>query len=109
MHPNTPRARIAPARILSRCAVVAWLCLPAALTAQTEVPAVVKEAGCLTCHSVSNYQVGPPFKTVAAKYKSDREAGEKRITRALKDGVGHPKTSASPEQLKSIIDWVFSL
>ena len=109
MHPNIPPARVAPARILYRCAVLVGLCLPAALAAQTDVPAEVKDAGCLSCHDVKNYKAGPPFKSVAAKYKSNREAGEKRITSALKDGVGHPKTGAPPEQLKSIIDWVLSL
>ena len=109
MHLNTLPTRVGPARVLSGCAVLACLCLPAALAAQTEVPAVVKEGGCLSCHDVKSYKAGPPFKSVAAKYKNNREAGEKRITSALKDGYGHPKTSVAPDQLKSIIDWVLAL
>ena len=100
-------------RVIQRAAafglLLTALCLPATLAAQSEMPDTIKQQGCTNCHDVSNFKAGPPFKTVAAKYKANREAGEKRITSALKDGVGHPKSGASPEQIKAMIDWVLAL
>jgi cytochrome c551/c552 len=93
----------------ARAALLATLCMPAALAAQDEMPATIRQQGCLNCHDLSNFKAGPPFKTVAAKYRANREAGEKRIASALKDGVGHPRYALSPEQLQAIVDWVLSL
>ena len=104
-----PAARSVRGRAALRSLLLAALCAPAALTAQSEPPAAIKQLGCNSCHDVSNFRAGPPFKSIAAKYKGNREAGEKRITSALKDGVGHPRSNASPEQLKTLIDWVLSL
>ena len=77
--------------------------------AEPDPQTLLKERGCVTCHDLSNYNVGPPLKSVAVKYRSNPAAGEQRITSALKDGIGHPKTDASPEEIKALIDWILSL
>jgi cytochrome c len=66
---------------------------------------VAKAKGCLNCHNVDTKKVGPAFKDVAAKHKAGDEA---ELMAKLKAGKGHPKVSASDEDLKTVLDWVLS-
>ena len=69
---------------------------------------VVKAKGCLTCHEMDKKKVGPAYKDVAAKYKSD-EAAAGRLVAKLKDGKGHPKIAASDAELKAAVGYVLSV
>lgn len=76
----------------------------AAYAADT-APDVLKSKGCLNCHAVDTKKVGPAFKDVAAKYKDNKNAvGD--LSAKLKSGKGHPKVSASDDELKTALDWV---
>ena len=80
--------------------------LSAAATYAADVPPdVMKSKGCLNCHAVDTKKVGPAFKDVAAKYKDNKNAVED-LTAKLKSGKGHPKVSASDEDLKTALTWV---
>ena len=68
---------------------------------------VVKAKGCLNCHAVDTKKMGPSFKDVAAKYKSDKGAAD-AITAKLKDGKGHPKVAASDAELKAAVGYAMS-
>jgi cytochrome c len=68
---------------------------------------VVKAKGCLNCHAVDTKKVGPAYKDVAAKYK-DNKSAEADLVAKLKAGKGHPKISATDDELKSAVDWVLS-
>ena len=68
---------------------------------------VVKSKGCLNCHAVDTKKMGPSFKDIAAKHKSDKGA-EAAITAKLKDGKGHPKVAASDAEIKSAVGYVLS-
>ena len=78
------------------------------LAAGSDPQPLLKEKGCMTCHDMSAWKAGPPLKSVAGKYRSNRAAGEQRITAMLKDGVGHAKADATPDEIKSLIDWILS-
>jgi cytochrome c551/c552 len=88
---------------------LAFIAAPPQSLAQPDPATLVKERGCTNCHDVSNYKVGPPFKSVAVKYRADRAAGEKRITSVLKDGVGHPKTNLTAEEIQAVAQWVLDM
>jgi len=88
--------------------LVLALAATASLAAGSDPQPLVKEKGCMTCHDMSAWKAGPPLKSVAAKYRSNRAAGEQRITAMLKDGVGHAKADATPAEIQSLIDWVLS-
>ena len=65
-------------------------------------------AGCMKCHDVEKKKVGPSFKDIAAKNKSNKDyvaAAVKKISSAS----GHPKSPASEADLKAVMDWVMTL
>jgi len=68
---------------------------------------VVKAKGCLNCHAVDQKKVGPAFKDVAAKHKSDQGA-EGKLVAKLKGGKDHPKIAASDAELKAAVGYVLS-
>lgn len=68
---------------------------------------VIKAKGCLGCHDADKKKVGPAFKDVAAKHKSDKGA-EAALVAKLKDGKGHPKIAASDAELKAAVGTVLS-
>jgi cytochrome c len=69
---------------------------------------VVKAKGCLGCHDVAAKKVGPSYKDVAAKYKSDKGA-QAKLTAKLKEGKGHPvKFAGSDAELKAALEYVLS-
>lgn len=65
-------------------------------------------AGCLKCHGVDKKKMGSAFKDISAKYKGNKDAVA-TLTAKLKDGAGHPKATASEEDLKAIVEWTLSL
>ena len=68
---------------------------------------VLKAKGCLNCHEMDKKKVGPAYKDVAAKYKDNKDA-EATLVAKLKEGKGHPKVSASDDELKAAIKQVLS-
>ena len=69
--------------------------------------ALAKSSGCLNCHDVSTKKVGPAFKDIAAKYKGNADA-EAKLVNELTTGSGHPKVSASADDVKGLVKWVLS-
>jgi cytochrome c len=68
---------------------------------------VLKAKGCLNCHEMDKKKVGPSFKDVAAKYKSDKQAAQTLVGK-LKEGKGHPKIAASDAELKAAVGHVLA-
>ena len=68
---------------------------------------VVKAKGCMNCHEMDKKKVGPAFKDVAAKYKGDRDAPFALVSK-LKEGKGHPKATATDEELKAAVGYALS-
>lgn len=67
--------------------------------------AVAKAKGCLNCHAVDTKKVGPSYKDIAAKHTP---ADEATLIAKLKSGKGHPKVSASDDELKTVLGWVLA-
>ena len=94
--------------------------LALSLTAAAIAPAMADEAlakakNCMACHAVANKVVGPAFKDVAAKYKSDKAAADKLATKIIKGGSGvwgAVPMPANPQvneaEAKKLAAWVLS-
>ncbi len=74
---------------------------------------MAKKNGCMACHGVDKKLVGPAFKEVAAKYKSDASAAA-TIAKHVRDGskgvwgatAMPPQQKISDDDLKAVIAWV---
>jgi cytochrome c len=64
---------------------------------------VLKSKGCNNCHEVDKKKVGPSYKDIAAKKKSEAE-----LVAKLKEGKGHPKIAASDAELKAAVQHVLA-
>jgi cytochrome c len=60
---------------------------------------------CSICHAVDQKKVGPSFKEISAKSKSDKGA-EARLIAKLKEAKTHPRVQASDAELKSAVQYV---
>ncbi len=82
---------------------------------------LAKKSGCLACHSVETKIVGPAWKDVAAKYKSDPAARGALITKVKAGGKGNwtavtggvPMPPYSPRVadagIEKLVDFVLAL
>jgi cytochrome c len=78
---------------------------------------LAKKSGCTACHSVDKKIVGPSFKEVAAKYRTDKGAEGKLVDKVKKGGMGVwgqvPMPPNSPqvkdEDIQALVKWVLSL
>ena len=78
---------------------------------------LARKSGCMACHAVDKKIVGPAFKEVAAKYRTDKGAEAKLVDKVKKGGVGVwgqvPMPPNSPqvkdEDIKALVKWVLSL
>jgi len=74
---------------------IRWISVPAAaLVVLSPGPALADEAlakrsGCLECHSVDQKKVGPAYRDVAARYRSDRRAAEALMEKIRNGGKGN--------------------
>ncbi len=79
--------------------------------------ALAQKSGCLACHSIDKKVLGPAYKDVAAKYKGDKTAEAKLITKVKVGGSGvwgpMPMPGNSPQvkdaDIKTIVEWILSL
>jgi cytochrome c len=63
--------------------------------------------GCTNCHALDARKVGPPLKTIAAKYRGNSGA-ERVIVEALATGKGHPKVNAPEPDIAAVTRWVLA-
>lgn len=68
---------------------------------------VAKAKGCMNCHDMDKKKVGPSVKDIAAKNKGDKGA-EAKLAAKLKEGKGHPKSTASDAELKAALQYMLS-
>ena len=83
-----------------------------------DMPDIAKKNGCAACHSIDRKLVGPAWMDVAKKYKGDKEAEAKLITKVSKGGGGVWGTTPMPPQdpsgkkqddIKQLVQFIFSL
>jgi cytochrome c len=100
---------------MNRIALAFSVAALAALPAHAQ-EALAKKYNCLACHSVDKKVVGPAYKDVAAKYRSDKAAEAKLVEKVKKGGSGvwgqipMPPNSAVPDaDVKTLVHWILSL
>lgn len=50
--------------------------------------ALAASKNCLSCHALEKKLVGPSYKDVAAKYRSDKSAADRLVLKIMKGGSG---------------------
>jgi cytochrome c551/c552 len=78
---------------------------------------LAKKSACTACHAVDKKIVGPSFKDVAAKYRTDKGAEAKLVEKVKKGGVGVwgqvPMPPNSPQvkdaDIQTLVKWILSL
>ncbi len=86
-----------------------------AFSAQAQDAAkLAQNKGCLACHAVDKKVVGPAYKDVAAKYRSDKGALAKLVKKVREGGQGvwgqvpMPPNQVSEKEADTLVKWVLS-
>ena len=76
---------------------------------------LLNSSGCTACHAVDKLLVGPPFKAVAERYRSDAGAAARLAAKVRQGGAGAwgqvpmpPNAALSDADLRRIVDWVLA-
>jgi cytochrome c len=96
--------------LILAASVAAALCAPAQAS-----DALAKKHNCLACHAADKKLVGPSYKDVAAKYRSDPAAEAKLFEKVKKGGQGvwgqvpMPPNGQVPDgDIKALVKWIMS-
>ena len=78
--------------------------------------ALMQKSGCVACHAVDKKVIGPAYKEVAAKYKSDKDAATKLAAKVKAGGQGvwgpvpmPPNAQVSDADIKTLVGWILTL
>ena len=100
---------------MNRTAIVSTLALAVAALPALANEDLAKKSGCLACHAVDKKVVGPSYKEVAAKYKSDKDAAAKLFKKVKEGGTGvwgqvpmPPNATVNDDDIKALVKWVLS-
>jgi cytochrome c len=95
------------------CALVAGCTFAAGVQANEKL---AQASGCMTCHSVDKKVIGPTYKEVAAKYRTDKTAEAKLVQKVKAGGKGvwgdtpmPPNAHVKDEDIKTIVHWILTL
>ncbi len=75
---------------------------------------LAQDKGCLACHQTDKKLVGPSYKDVAAKYRSDKNAVPKLVKKVREGGQGAwgqvpmPPNQVSEKEAETLVKWVLS-
>jgi cytochrome c len=76
---------------------------------------LAKKHACFACHATDKKLVGPSYKDVAAKYRSEKGADAKLFDKVKKGGTGvwgtipMPPNAAVPDaDVKTLVKWILS-
>ena len=104
-----------PGEIMKRIALaLATAALSVALPVKANEELAKKHA-CFACHAVDKKLVGPAYKEVAAKYRSDKGAEAKLVDKVKKGGSGvwgqvamSPNPAVPDADVRALVQWVLS-
>jgi cytochrome c len=85
----------------------------------TSAEAAMRKSDCFTCHGVDKKMVGPAYAWVAYRYKDDKEAVVRLVTKVRNGGMGQwnadtggapmtPHAQLSDDEIKAMVEWVLS-
>ena len=101
-------------RISLIVAAAGTLALSGAVLAQ-DAAKLAQEKACLACHAADKKVVGPSYKEIAAKYRSDKNAEANLAKKIRAGGVGvwgqvpmPPNTTVSEKEAAVLAKWVMS-
>ena len=76
---------------------------------------LAKKHACFACHAVDKKLVGPSYKEVAAKYRSDSGAEAKLVDKVKKGSQGTwgqvpmpPNASVPDADVRALVKWILS-
>jgi cytochrome c len=76
---------------------------------------LAKKHNCLVCHTVDKKVVGPSYKDVAAKYRSDKGAEVKLVDHVKKGSTGvwgpvpmPPNATVPDADVRALVKWILS-
>jgi cytochrome c len=99
-------------RLTSLAITVVAAALPAVASASEEL---AKKHACFACHATDKKLVGPSYKDVAAKYRTDKAADAKLFDKVKKGGTGvwgqvpMPPNAAVPDtDIRALVKWILS-
>jgi cytochrome c len=76
---------------------------------------LAKKHACFACHAVDKKLVGPSYKEVAAKYRTDKGAEAKLVDKVKKGGSGvwgqvamAPNPNVPEADVRALVKWVLS-
>ncbi len=77
--------------------------------------ALAQKKNCMACHAVDKKVLGPSYKDVAAKYKSDKKAVDSLAEKIVKGGKGvwgeipmPANPQVSPDEAKKLAAWILA-
>ena len=95
-------------------AACAALAVPASVLAQ-DAAKLAQEKACLACHAVDKKVVGPSYKEIAAKYRTDKNAEANLIKRVREGGSGvwgqvpmPPNAGVNEKDANALVKWILS-
>jgi cytochrome c len=80
--------------------------------------ALMENHGCISCHRVDRKMIGPSFRQIAARYRSEPQAAERLFAKVRAGGEGewddvpmqpNPPEKISDEDLQAVIRWILTL
>ena len=95
--------------------VAAGLTVSGAASAADANMELAQKTGCLACHAADKKVVGPSYKEIAAKYKSDKGAEAALTQKVLKGGSGvwgqipMPPNNVSEAQAQQLVKWILAM
>ncbi len=106
-----------PARAVTTAPVNPATAAPARVVPVSADPAdLAKRKGCLACHGVEKRIVGPAFREVAARYKSQPDAAAHLLQKVRKGSSGAwgpvpmpPQPELAEEDARSLVQWALGL
>jgi cytochrome c len=77
---------------------------------------LAQSSGCMTCHAIDKKTIGPGYKEVAAKYRTDKGAEANLVKKVKAGGSGvwgatpmPPNAHVKDDDIKAIVHWVLTL
>ena len=71
--------------------------------------------GCMTCHAVDKKVIGPSYKEIAAKYRSDKAAEANLVKKVKAGGSGvwgptpmPPNAHVKDDDIKTVVHWILA-
>ena len=102
---------------MKRCVPPLLLLAACVLTPVTVMAdqALAAAKNCLACHNIDKKVVGPSYKDVAAKYRGDKTAAARLVTKVMQGGGGVwgvVKMPSNPQvneaEARKLVAWVLS-